>query len=333
MIRHKVIEGDSLWRLGHRYLGSGTRWPLIFDFHNAEIARFAAHSPWMRIEDENLIYVGQTILVPVRAKQMPTGTGAKVDGDKTAIPLNLKVEYTIGKDTPPMVYTLSAPDFTVKTEMSGKIVIEILGPERYNHNLELAVGKDPIQIKSKLRQVYDPALCALTAEPEMSYESGLIKIKTPIAAEYDPGPYMIRVEAGAPNHLSGFLRVQPFEGRVMAGGRKYKYNADIEFKAEMIWHPMPTGTPEELVKPPVPQSGKDLAVNPKRDTISWRRAVRESGEIASKVVLTIVGIAALWYLRGSILTNQTTSMTSFSHTVDPHNPRYMRYTDRNPDMI
>ena len=42
--------------------------------------------------------------------------------------------------------------------MSGKIVVEILGPERYNHNLELAIGKDPIQIKSKLRQVYDPAL-------------------------------------------------------------------------------------------------------------------------------------------------------------------------------
>jgi len=119
----------------------------------------------------------------------------------------------------------------------------------------------------------------------------------------------------------------------VAGGRRYKYNADIEFKVGVIWQPMPKGKPEELVKAPVPQSEKDLAVNPERDKISWRRAVRESGEIASKVVLTIVGIAALWYLRGSILTNQATSMTSFSHTVDPHNPRYMRYADRNPDMI
>ena len=99
--------------------------------------------------------------------------------------------------------------------MSGKIVIEVLGSERYNHNLELALGKDPVQIKSKLRQVYDPALCALTAEPELSYESGLIKIRAPIAAEQDAGPYMIRVEASAPNRLSGFLRVQPFEGVVI----------------------------------------------------------------------------------------------------------------------
>lgn len=333
MIRHKVIEGDSLWRLSHRYLGSGTRWPLIFDFHNAEAAHFGAHSRLMPIEDENLIYVGQTILVPVRAKQTPPGTGVKADGDKAAIPIKLKVEYTIGKDTPPMVYTMSTPDFTIKTELSGKITIEVLGPERYNHNLELALGKDPARIKSKLRQVYDPAICALTAEPEISYESGLIKINAPIAAEQDPGPYMIRVEASAPNHLSGYLRIQPFEGRVMAGGRKYKYNADIELKAEMVWHPMPKGTPEELVNTSVPKRETDIAVNPKRDTSPWRRAVRESGEIASKVFVLIVGIAAIWYLRGSYLANRTTSMSSFSHTVDPNNPRYLKFIDRNPGTI
>ena len=333
MIRHRVIEGDSLWRLSHRYLGNGKRWPLIFDFHNAEAARFGVHSRLMPIEDENLIYVGQTIMVPAGKKQMPEGRGEKAGGDKPAIPLNLKVEYTIGKDTPPMVYTLSAPDFTVKTEMSGKIVIEVLGSERYNHNLELALGKDPVQIKSKLRQVYDPAICVLTAEPEISYESGLIKIKAPIAAEQDAGPYMIRVEASAPNHLSGFLRVQPFEGKVMAGGRKYKFNAEIEFKAEMIWHPMPKGTPEELSDANVPKRETEIAVNRRKDTSPWRRAVRESEEIASKVLVMIVGIAAIWYLRGSCLANRATSMSSFSHTVDPNNPRYIKYIDRNPGVI
>ena len=78
MIRLKVIEGYSLWRLGHRYLGSGTRWPLILDFHNAEVARFGSHSPLMPIEDKNLIYVGQTIMVPARGKQIPAGTGERL---------------------------------------------------------------------------------------------------------------------------------------------------------------------------------------------------------------------------------------------------------------
>ena len=321
MIRHEVIEGDSLWRLSHRYLGNGARWPIIFDFHNAEAARLGEHSPLMAIEDENLIYAGQTIVVPVRAKQMPPGTGEKIEGDKTAIPLNLKVEYTIGKDTPPMVYSLSSPDFSIKTEMSGKIAIEVLGCERYNHNLELALGKNPIEIKSKLRQVYDPAICALTAEPEISYESGLIKIKAPIAAEQDAGPYIIRVEAGAPNHLSGFLRVQPFEGKVMAGGRKYKYNAEIEFKAEVIWHPMPKGKPKELIG----TKGRKRQLRPENSSeisTGWKKSSRDTEEIATKVVLTIIGLAALWYLRGSIVLKQTTSITPFTHTIDPNNPRY-----------
>ena len=323
MIRHKVIEGDSLWRLGHRYLGSGTRWPLILDLHNAEVACFGSHSPLMPIEDENLIYVGQTIMVPARGKQIPAGTGGKADGDKVAIPLNLKVEYTIGKDTPPVVYTLSATDFTIKTEITGKITVEVLGSERYNHNFELALGKDPIQIKSKLRQVYDPAICALTAEPEISYESGLIKIKAPIASEYNSGTYMIRVEAVTPNHLSGFLRVQPFGGKLMASGRRYKYYAEIEFRAEMIWHPKPNGKTEDVARSESAGARK-RQLQPEssgENSTDWEKASRGVDKIAAKVVLTIIGLATMWYLKGSLMMKQTTSITPFIHTIDPNNPR------------
>ena len=335
MIKHKVIEGDSLWRLGHRYLGSGTRWPLIFDFHNAEVARLGAQSRLMPIEDENLIYVGQTIMVPSREKQMPARKGAKPDGDKVAIPLNLKVEYTIGRDTPPMAYILSTPDFTIKAEMAGKITVEVLGTERYNHNLELALGKDPIQIKSKLRQVYDPAVCALTAEPEISYESGVIKIKAPLAAEHNPGPYMIRVEATAPNHLSGVLRVQPFGGKVMAGGRKYKYYADIEFRADMTWHPMPKGKIDNAARSESAGTRKrQLRPEGSSETATgWEKASRDVDKIATKVVLTIVGLSTMWYLRGSLMMKQTTSTTPFIHMIDRNNPRYRRFSDRNSGII
>jgi len=34
---------------------------------------------------------------------MPEGTGTRAEADRDAIPIDLKVEYTIGKDTPPLV--------------------------------------------------------------------------------------------------------------------------------------------------------------------------------------------------------------------------------------
>ena len=57
-IRYTVRRGDSLWGLAYRYLGSGTRYPLIMDEHNKEVARFGPHGRLLSIKDPNLIFVG-----------------------------------------------------------------------------------------------------------------------------------------------------------------------------------------------------------------------------------------------------------------------------------
>jgi hypothetical protein len=94
-IRKTVRRGDSLWNLACRYLGSGTRYPQIHAYHNQEAARFGLRP----IEKPNLIFVGQTILIPPRPKFPEPGNGTKAEGGHWPIPLNLKVTYTIGRDT------------------------------------------------------------------------------------------------------------------------------------------------------------------------------------------------------------------------------------------
>lgn len=326
MIQHNVIQGDSLWRLAHRYLGSGTRWPLIFNFHNENHGRFGGQSRLFPIRNENLIYVGQIVLVPARTKEMPAGTGTKAEGDRAAIPVELKVEYTLGKDTPPLVHTLHTPDFTLTAEMTGKLAIELLSPDRYDQNLELALGKDPVQLKSKLKQVYDPAVCALTAEPEMAFESGLVKIKAPLFAEHDAGFYTIKVEAESPTHLAGILKLQPLSGAVMAGGRKCRFDAEIELKAAVDWHPMPKEKVIEQTRVGDPHEQPIFA--PSERKTGWQMILQKTDEILTMVVLVMIGIAVSPGV-GSRMTGQTTSVTPFMHSVDPHNPRYLEFRNNN----
>ncbi len=180
-IRLTVRRGDSLWSLAHRYLGSGDRYPQIYDFHNQQAARYGLRL----IEKPDLIFVGQTILIPPRPKMPKQGNGTKAVGNHWPIPLNLKVTYTIGKDTPSINYAANYGDYSIKAEMSGEIGIENKTPGhfKYVHNYELAMSKDSMQAKHKLRDTTDPALVALTAEPEMMVdESGMVKLKAPIAA-------------------------------------------------------------------------------------------------------------------------------------------------------
>jgi hypothetical protein len=315
-IRLTVRRGDSLWSLAHRYLGSGERYPQIYDFHNQEAARYGLRP----IEKPNLIFVGQTILIPPRPKVPKPGSGTKAEGSHWPIPLNLKVTYTIGKDTPPIIYKASYGDYSITTEMSGEIGIENKTPGhfRYVHNYELAMSKDSIQAKQKLRDTTDPALVALTAEPEMMVDkSGMVKIKAPIAANANLGPYTVRVDALTPMHYSGTLEPQTIKGTLELGRSKFKYSADIWFKVDVFWHKKPKGGPEP-VKVPEPVKKVD-PIKPTNHTSKWDQTVTEKGVVVAVVSLFLYAA----YRAAEIFTTKGMArpiiMSPMIHEIDRHN--------------
>jgi hypothetical protein len=314
-IRKTVRRGDSLWSLAGRYLGSGDRYPQIYDFHNQEAARNGLQP----IDKPELIFVGQTILIPPRPKLAESGSGTKAEGSHWPIALNLKVTYTIGRDTPPIIYSAPYGDYSIKAEMSGRIGIENMTPGhfKYAHNYELAMSNGPMQAKQKLRNIYDPALAALTAKPEMVFESGQVKIKAPIATNANLGPYDIKVQAVTPLQMSGALKPPTISGTLEMGKRKYKYCADIEFKIDVNWHQRPKGEPERVKAPePVEKRAMDQT-----NSIDWGQVIDGNGGIIATVALIIVGTALWFYTRGTASIDQTTSMTPFTHTIDRRNIR------------
>ncbi len=229
----------------------------------------------------------------------------------------MKVVYTIGRDTPPVHYISPHLDYTVKTELSGEIGIEIMSPDKYLHGLELSMSKNPMQVKQKLHDVYDPALCALTADPEMVFESGAVRIKAPIAAQAEAGLYTVRVQAETPNTMSGTLKPPTISGIAKVLGREYKYNADIEFKVEVIWHQRPKGGPGAPVKVShtVPISQEERLRAPQQ-SVDWPQFDQKAEKLAVMVLWTLVGIAMTWYARTAASNGQTTQVTPFMHTID-----------------
>jgi hypothetical protein len=183
------------------------------------------------------------------------------------------------------------------------------------------MNKNPLEAKQKLFKAYDPALCALTGQPQMVYESGRVRIKAPIAAATKAGPYDIRVQAITPNHLSGSLKPQPISGFIMVKGIRYKFNADLEFKADVIFHPSPKGVKESPVRATQPVKEVIPVENPNNST-DWSKVGKYADEI-----FTVVGITILTFLTPSIrmsmaTSSATTSYLPFHHSIDPRRHGY-----------
>jgi hypothetical protein len=107
-LQHVVKRGDSLWGLAGRHLGNFARWPELVDFHNSEVRKSGGNRGRIfSIKDPNAIFIGQILYLPIRDKHMminTKATGSKPQAGKMAVPIDLKVEYAIGKSGQPIVY-------------------------------------------------------------------------------------------------------------------------------------------------------------------------------------------------------------------------------------
>jgi len=198
-------------------------------------------------------------------------------------------------------------DYTVTSQMTGKITIENMTHNGFRNNFEIAVAADKNELSSKL-EFGDKALSELTksVEPQFDMTTGKVTLKASIAAHADIGPFTFEVKADAPNHLTYTFKPEPIRAIVEKGRRRYKYSAEIAFKVDVTLHPSPKEEP---------------------NIASRRDAENES-------VITVIGIIAAYILiliygpKGPITRNgglipryAPASNMPFLHQIDPNDPR------------
>jgi hypothetical protein len=157
----------------------------------------------------------------------------------------------------------------------------------------------------------------------MVFESGRVKIKAPIAAQADVGPYAIEVQAETPNHMSGSLKPPAINGTIEAGGRECTYEAEIEIKTDVLWHPKPRGMVDEPVRIPARQQERQFAYREK-NTIDWQKIGQEAKKVVVVVTVSLAAAAAAvaaalasgLFGVGASLNQPGTTMVAFTHAID-----------------
>jgi LysM repeat protein len=331
-MRETVKKGDSLWSLAHRHLGSGTKYQEIVDAHNKEAARFNPHSPLIPITDPNLIFVGQTIIIPSRSKRPQPGFGKKVgyrhEANQAAKDLRAKLDLETANDGKSWHYKTATPDYTIEASMTARVGIENLSKDRYQYSFNLLVSKNKIEIDQRLCNFHSNAFKDLTDGVKMTYESGQVTIKAPIATHANVGPYTFTVRADAPNHFAGSVKFEPLKGIVENKERKFAYTADVEFEVAVTVHPIPKRFPEEAARHRAPDEGhaKEWAMANK---INWTKAAKNTGDFLIKLTITLLGTFA-YQARLAASIGTTTSTMPMMYRIDLNDPRF---GSQNPGVI
>lgn len=174
-------------------------------------------------------------MIPGKSKQSPHGNGRRLNANRSAQGLDLKVVYKI--DGPENQYRQILPTCTIEARLSGTIAIENMSQNRHEHNYELAMGRNNGEFKHSMSQFSDHAFKDLTQGVSLDFKSGAVNLQAPIMYKAGLGPYTVAVQAENPLTLKGTFKPGLINAESAVGEKKYKYTAEIQFDVTVTLNP------------------------------------------------------------------------------------------------
>lgn len=167
-----VKKGDTLWDLAEKYLDDPRRWSEIWHFNNKNYASLATDAnmrPSMHIENPDLIFIGQKLLIPTsHGRRQTVLPSPKVKGNTPAkdrvrmVPFKFKIENKLFE-------AYLAGGFKATIKINGNLTIqseksiswaefnnegmEIKAARKYETPLNKLVSEYQLGINEKTRQI------------------------------------------------------------------------------------------------------------------------------------------------------------------------------------
>ncbi len=313
--RYVVKKNDNLWRIAHETLGSGRQWPRIWRYNNRrEVVQVTGRA----VPNPDLIYVGQTLLIP-RLTGDPTPK-ANAPAEECALPvakelgkssqttppdfssgqqprtasrsqeslsdqlsrlrLPVAYKYELGELNWPVQNVGAA---TVRISMSGDVLLA--SKESYPASLVVAGGK----LEAQLQNEANHAFGKLVSDNSFVYDPDTkrVTVKSMLVSQSNTPnkpTAAVGVALDSGTGIPGFraeIKIPKLEGTVGV----FRYTAlDVGFTVEVT--PNPTAPrPTPVMKPNV-----ESAQPYRRDGIS--EEIRQSARASANVEMLIgVGIA------------------------------------------
>ncbi|WP_435237179.1 LysM peptidoglycan-binding domain-containing protein [Psychromonas sp. PT13] len=174
-----VKNGDTLWDISAKYLGSPLDWPFLWRYNNR---RSVIAITGKKIQNPDLIYPGQKLLIPstgnaiANVSRSPTLLNKPKQSLKSQLP-NIKSPISFSYSLNDISQYITSPGIMIEIKLKGNIVLSTQNSYPINYVINNK------QLETKVNSSANNAFSSLTSETKVAIDGNKVTVGSKIISK------------------------------------------------------------------------------------------------------------------------------------------------------